>query len=300
MFIYWHKIKFKEYLHEAERHTGRQLCVLKSDRGGEYRSSQFISFAATHGITLEQGPPHTPEHNSIAERYNRTIMERTRAQMIHASAPNHLWGEFVMATSHILNLSPSTSINDLPIKIWNSGNNSGTHPANVSFLRVLGCRAYTHIPKSQRRKLDPTAFETVHVGYKAGAKAYRLWDPQAGRISISRDVIFDESVFPMRKAPIEQNAQPDDDNDEYDKHATHVIPPPAPDTATLDAPPHPVSESPSGAATTPATHVRPTCNTRPPTRYGNVVSYAAATAHVADPDNPTYSQAMSGLEKDEW
>lgn len=150
--------KFKEYLQVAERHTGKRLCILKSDCGGEYRSSKFISFAATHGVILEQGPPHTPEHNSIAERYNRTIMERTRAQLIHAGAPKRLWGEFVMATCHILNLSPTTTVNGLPINIWNRDeNSSGAHSADTSHLRVLGSRAFTHIPKGQRHKLDPTA-----------------------------------------------------------------------------------------------------------------------------------------------
>lgn len=143
--------KFKEFLIEAERQTGQKLCVLKSDRGGEYRSTQSLAFAAANRITLKQGPPHTPEHNSVAERYNRTIMERTRAQMIHAGAPKTLWGEFTLATCHILNLSPGSATDNLPINLWTIPNaGPGAHHGDISFLRVLGCQAYTHIPKSQR------------------------------------------------------------------------------------------------------------------------------------------------------
>lgn len=106
---------FRTYMAEAERHTGEKLCILKSDRGGEYRSSRFLAFAAVNGIIMEQGPAKTPQHNSVAERFNQTIMEKTRAQMIHANLPAHLWGEVVMATSHILNVTPSSVIKDSPV-----------------------------------------------------------------------------------------------------------------------------------------------------------------------------------------
>lgn len=67
---------FRDYLAAAERQTGQCFCILKCDCGGEYCSSRFQVFASTHGIRLEQGPAHTPEHKLIAERYNRTIVER--------------------------------------------------------------------------------------------------------------------------------------------------------------------------------------------------------------------------------
>lgn len=67
---------FQSYLTSAERYTRQKLCILKSDRGGEYRSSRFMVFATVHGILLEQGPAKTPQHNGLAERFNRTIMER--------------------------------------------------------------------------------------------------------------------------------------------------------------------------------------------------------------------------------
>lgn len=109
---------FFTYLTESERHTGHQLCILKSDYGGRYSSTQFKVYAATHGIKLEQAPVNTPQKNSVADRYNQTIMEYTRAQMIHASIPKYLWGEIVSATSHILIISPTLFVNNLPMNIW--------------------------------------------------------------------------------------------------------------------------------------------------------------------------------------
>lgn len=170
--------RFKEYLSMSERLTGKQLCILKCDRGGEYGSSRFQALASTLGIRLEQGPAHTPEHNSIAERYNQTIMERSRAQMIHAALPKHLWGEIVLATSHILNMSPTSSTVDIPADTWQRAcAGSGAHLSDHSFLRVLGCQALVHIPKPLRRKLDHCVKDLIHVGYESGSKAYCLWDP---------------------------------------------------------------------------------------------------------------------------
>ena len=163
---------FKNYLAESERHTGHQLCILKADRGDEYCSTRFKAFAAARGIKLEQAPAHTPKHNSVAKRYNRTIMERTRAQMIHAAIPKYIWGEIVSATAHVLNMSPTSSVNKVPVNTWQRHcAGQGAHLADPAFLRVLGCRAFPHIHKSDRRKLDLTSNDLIHVGYEPESKS---------------------------------------------------------------------------------------------------------------------------------
>lgn len=221
-------------------------------------------------------------------------MDRTRAQMIQAGVPNRLWGEFVMATSHILNLSPTKSVNNLPVNLWTAARaGSGSHQADISFLRVLGCQEFTHLSKSQRRKLALVSVPLIHVGYETGAKAYRLWSPDSGRIVISRDVIFDEATFPMRNSSREHI--PNSDGDDLDNGAMFNTYP------SEAAPAHPhTSSSEVVQPTIPATSTRPTHSTCAPTRYGNVVSYSAATFRAADPDKPTYCQEMSGPDKDEW
>lgn len=297
---------FIDYLTESERHTGRRLCILKSDRGGEYTSNAFKAYTATHGILLEQGRANTPQQNSIAERFNRTIMERARAQMIHAAIPKCLWGEVVIATAHILNLSPTSSINDIPINVWQrccAG--EGAHLAEPSFLRVLGCRAYAHIHKSERRKLDDTAQELIHIGYEPNSKSYRLWDPATQRIIISRDVRFDESHFPLQDKAIHQIPSEDlddindnvplDSSNSNDSTASAISPPSHPITASPITAPTP-SLSPS--TTPPST--RPSRVTRQPDRYGNVTTYAAVTRRTPNDDNPTFAQAMAGPDKEHW
>lgn len=63
----------------------------------------------------------------------------------------------------------------------------------VGHLRVFGCDAYAHVPKEERRKLDPKAKKYILVGYGEETKGYRLYDPTRGKIIFSRDIVFKES-----------------------------------------------------------------------------------------------------------
>ena len=69
-------------------------------------------------------------------------------------------------------------------------------------LKIFGCRAWSHLRSSQRRnKFDPKAIECVLVGYPDGIKGYKLWDLKKKKFLISRDVIFEEDVFPFKSQP---------------------------------------------------------------------------------------------------
>ena len=41
----------------------------------------------------------------------------------------------------------------------------------------------------------------IFVGYEIASKAYRLWNPEIGKIIVSTNVVFDESVLPKRPIP---------------------------------------------------------------------------------------------------
>nr|KYP40697.1 Retrovirus-related Pol polyprotein from transposon TNT 1-94 [Cajanus cajan] len=47
---------------------------LRSDRGGEYNSQEFINYYEEHGIQKQLKAAYTPQQNGISERKNRTIM----------------------------------------------------------------------------------------------------------------------------------------------------------------------------------------------------------------------------------
>jgi hypothetical protein len=44
---------------------------------------------------------------------------------------------------------------------------------------VFGCKAFAHIPKDERRKLDAKLIKYIFIGYCTHQKAYKLFDPKS-------------------------------------------------------------------------------------------------------------------------
>ena len=51
---------FKRYRNEVEKQTGKDIKILRSDRGGEYLSSEFLAYLKENGILSQWTPPGTP------------------------------------------------------------------------------------------------------------------------------------------------------------------------------------------------------------------------------------------------
>ena len=54
---------------------------------------------------------------------------------------------------------------------------------DLSSVRVFGCRAFVHIPASQRTKLEPHSVEGVYVGHDEQSSAYLVFFPATGEQS---------------------------------------------------------------------------------------------------------------------
>ncbi|KAL0325276.1 UNVERIFIED_CONTAM: Retrovirus-related Pol polyprotein from transposon TNT 1-94 [Sesamum radiatum] len=50
-------VRFKEFKLEVENQTGRKIKTLRSDRGGEYLSSEFTDYLKENGIVSQWTPP---------------------------------------------------------------------------------------------------------------------------------------------------------------------------------------------------------------------------------------------------
>ncbi|BBH02187.1 transposable element gene [Prunus dulcis] len=97
---------FKQFHASVERETGRSFkCIAPIT--GEYMGV-FRNYCRSNGIRHERSVPKTPQHNGIAERMNRTIVERIRTMLSHAKLPKSFWGEALMIAVDLINLSFST------------------------------------------------------------------------------------------------------------------------------------------------------------------------------------------------
>ncbi|KAL0438921.1 UNVERIFIED_CONTAM: hypothetical protein Slati_2375100 [Sesamum latifolium] len=79
--------KFKEFRHEVEDQTDRKIKTLRSDRGGEYLSGEFLNYLKENEIISQWTPPGVPQLNSVSERRNRTLLDMVRSMMNFTELP---------------------------------------------------------------------------------------------------------------------------------------------------------------------------------------------------------------------
>ncbi|CAL1361567.1 unnamed protein product [Linum trigynum] len=198
---------FKQFLALVERETGKKLKCIRTDNGGEYRGP-FATFCKEHGIRQQFTPPKTPQLNGLAERMNRTLLERVRCLLSHSKLPQSFWGEALLAAVYVWNRSPSVPLKyDAPEKVWTGKEVSYKH------LRVFGCKAFVHIPKDERSKLDSKTRPCVFIGYGQNEFGYRFFDPIQKKLIRSRDAVFIENetiedVVARKEVPSTDASQP--------------------------------------------------------------------------------------------
>ena len=72
---------FKIFKALVEFESEKKIKCLRTDNGGEYTSVEFDSFCQQEGIKRQFTVAYTPQQNGVAERMNRTLLERTRAML---------------------------------------------------------------------------------------------------------------------------------------------------------------------------------------------------------------------------
>ena len=172
--------KFKEFENGAKYPIRR----IRTDGGTEYKGV-FAQYLKERGIKHEVSAPYSPEQNGVSERVNRTIVERTKAILADSNLPKQLWMEIASTVVYLKNRSPTSAVKDMtPYEAWHK------EKPDLSHLQIIGTKAYVHVPKDLRKKLDFNAKTGIFVGYD-GRNQYRIWDPAKQDVIVFRDVEFD-------------------------------------------------------------------------------------------------------------
>jgi len=144
------------------------------------------------------------------------IMDAARAMIQHARLPKMFLGYAILTASHVLNVCPHPKSKEMtPHEML-----KGTKP-DISYLRVFGCDAYAHIPRMKRTKADAKAKKYVFVGYSEHQKGYKLYDPETMKVTVHRDVVFNENGFGGREAKDAFADYDGEDNDVDDPDYVH-------------------------------------------------------------------------------
>jgi hypothetical protein len=183
---------FLQFQAHVERLLNTKIKCAQSDWGGEYQKihNTFRSLGIAHRVSY----PYTHQQNGSVERKHRHIVETGLALLAHASMPIKFWDEAFLTATYLINRLPTRVIDNMcPLeRLFNS-------PPNYSLLRVFGCSCWPNLRPYNKIKLSFRSKECVFLGYSSLHKGYKCLDPDSGRVYISRDVTFDENIFPFSK-----------------------------------------------------------------------------------------------------
>lgn len=295
---------FKKWKALVENQTGKKIKKLRTDNGLEFVETEFTEYCAIHGIARHRTVRGKPQQNGVAERVNRTLLERVRCMLSNAGLWNmrHLWAEAASTACYLVNRSPHSSINfQIPEELWTG------KPVDYSNLRVFGCPAYAHVNDG---KLSPRARKCIFVGYVSGVKGYSLYDSESHKVFISRDVSFHEDALFSSQHNTAVVPSMGDSEDASEKVELEVLtrPPNVEVPRTLSG--NTISTSTMERTTTQTgpskVQDRPKRHTRMPPKYDDyecdLVAYALNVAEDIDQgsDPLSYSEAISCPDSSKW
>jgi hypothetical protein len=178
---------FRKIKQQAELEHGKKLKAFRTDRGGEFNSTQFTLFCNETSIKHYTTTPYTPQQNGVVERRNQTAVEMARCLLKAKGMPPKFWGEAIAIEVYILNRAPTKSLQNMtPFEAWH-----GKKP-RVDHMRTFGCIAHVKAVGPGITKLSDRSVKMVLLGYESGTKGYRVFDPVNNQLHVSRDVVFEE------------------------------------------------------------------------------------------------------------
>ena len=112
-------MKFCEWKKLVENQINKKVKCLRTDNGREFCDTEFERFCREHGIERHKTCTCTPQHNSVAKRMNRTIMEKVRCLLDESGLGEEFWPEAVSVAMYQINQSPSSAIDsNIQEELW--------------------------------------------------------------------------------------------------------------------------------------------------------------------------------------
>ncbi|GJR39093.1 retrovirus-related pol polyprotein from transposon TNT 1-94 [Tanacetum coccineum] len=165
---------------------------------------QFGEFCNGNGITHNFSAPRIPQSNSMVERKNKTLQEKSSTMLNEQSLPQKFWCNVVDTSTYILNqILIRVILGKTPYELLR-----GRKPT-FEYFRVFGSKCFILKTKDYLTKFDPKSYEGVFLGYSQNSKAYIILNKDSRKIKESLNVTFDETPPPSKTSPLV-----DDDLDE--------------------------------------------------------------------------------------
>lgn len=223
--------KFLDYKNMMENLSDARIMRIRSDNGSEFKNKRMAAACRNYGIVHQKTIPYSPQQNGVAERMNRTLIEKARCMMHYRAVPTKWWAEAVSTASYLINRkNTSANSHTTPYEI-------GVKP-NLEHLRIFGSMGFAHIDESKRKKLDAKSFKCRLLGYADDAKGYKVLNMESNKVEVSRSVKLDEREV----GGVYDNNELDDVGDSHDhqfetnddEYENNVMTAPGPEPESTD------------------------------------------------------------------
>ncbi|CAA7040888.1 unnamed protein product [Microthlaspi erraticum] len=189
----------KKFVALVERQFETKIKTIRSDNGSEFICLR--DFFSTNGIIHETSCVGTPQQNGRVERKHRHILNVACALRFQANLPIPFWGQCALAAGYLINWTPSSVLlGKTPFEILYK------RPPPLDHLRILGCLCFVHDQKTNGNKFASRSKKSIFIGYPFGRKGWRVYDLESGKVSVSRDVVFCEDIFPFASTSSESSS----------------------------------------------------------------------------------------------
>ncbi|KAG8502915.1 hypothetical protein CXB51_000770 [Gossypium anomalum] len=141
-----------EYIHSGLWGPSR---VPSRDNGLEFCSDEFNRLCKSERIVRHLTVCHTPQQNGVAERMNRTIMEKVRCMLSNANLSKSFWAEAASTACFLINPSPSVAIEKkTPQEVEHQINTESTPQATTKIEnRVVSSPQYSFAKNRTRKEI---------------------------------------------------------------------------------------------------------------------------------------------------
>ena len=102
--------KFKIWKTLVETQSSFNVKCLRTDNGLEFCNKEFEQCCQKWGMKRHKTVRFTPQQNGLAERMNRTLVDKSRCLLITSKLSKMFWAEAVSTASYLVNKSPSAAI----------------------------------------------------------------------------------------------------------------------------------------------------------------------------------------------
>nr|GEX90181.1 hypothetical protein [Tanacetum cinerariifolium] len=164
---------FKVFQKKVENQLGKTIKSLRSNRGGEYMSQEFLDHLKDHGIITHRTPSYTPQHNGVSKKRNRTLLYMIRSMMSQTTLPKSFWDYTLETTVRILNMVLTKKVEKTP---------------------------YERDTLTKPDKLEPMSIKCIFIGHPKETMGYSFYYPPENKVLVARNAKFLENSLITQEA----------------------------------------------------------------------------------------------------